>query len=187
MKERFVFIKPHLPLALAQAGALLGCDQGAADLVQQVLERSLKTPHFPAHESQVKAWFLRSIHNAGIDTLRRNKKELSFDETTSEQHPDGAQLDAGEPLSDLIARQQMQQRVQQALRCLDWSHREILVMREMNECSYAEIATVLDIEPGTVMSRLHRARKALRQALMDYAPTNVDQYQHDTQQPQEAQ
>ena len=58
--------------------------------------------------------------------------------------------------------------IQAALRSIPSEKRQIVVLRDYLDLSYAEIADVLDIAPGTVMSRLHRARMALKEALQDY-------------------
>lgn len=167
MNERFVLIKPHLTAAHVQATAQLGCPQHAADIIQQVVERALKTAHFPQQTAAVKAWFLKAIHNAGIDALRRMGKQQPVD-----QHIIDSFSDASVPTPpELCAQQQLRHQVNQALANLPFEQREILVMRELNGCSYADIALVLDVELGTVMSRLHRARQALRHALHDIYPT----------------
>jgi RNA polymerase sigma-70 factor (ECF subfamily) len=66
-----------------------------------------------------------------------------------------------------LRRQRLQERVWQALSRLSEKHREILVLRDYQDLSYAEIASVLGIPKGTVMSRLHAARCSLRRRLRE--------------------
>lgn len=64
-----------------------------------------------------------------------------------------------------VQRQELRRRVWRALASLPEKHREILVLRDYQDLAYAEIARVLGVALGTVMSRLHRARRALRERL----------------------
>jgi RNA polymerase sigma-70 factor (ECF subfamily) len=86
---------------------------------------------------------------------RRESSSMPVDElATSTRTPEEA-LEAS----------QLSSRVERALATLSAERREIVVLRDYLDLSYAEIAKVLDIAPGTVMSRLHRARLALKEAL----------------------
>jgi len=84
---------------------------------------------------------------------------------------DDAPLPSAAPTPDELAtRAEVRERVWMAIRRLGEHDREILILREFQDLTYAEIAAILDIPQGTVMSRLHHARRRLRDALEPLLP-----------------
>jgi len=160
MSERLTLLKPLIADAMTHAMAIQQCEQRAADSVQQVLERALTVTDMPSDKHQLKAWFLRSVHNAAIDVIRRQRKEQGLG---------GEDYELQAPTMIEPEHQfetwQTQQMVRMGLKKLPIEQREIIVLREINGCSYADIAEIMQLEQGTVMSRLHRARLALKQVL----------------------
>lgn len=160
MSDRLALLRPFLADAMAHAIAIQQCEQRAADSVQQVLAKAMSVTDMPHDSQQLKAWFLRSVHNAAIDVIRRQRKEQPIDSEIEEQSAPVAI----EPERQLET-WQTQQLVRAGLQQLSIEQREILVLRDINGCSYADIAVITGLEPGTVMSRLHRARLALKHRL----------------------
>jgi RNA polymerase sigma-70 factor (ECF subfamily) len=113
-------------------------------------------------------WLRRITRNASVDRFRRKKVRRADSLDT-----DGFEGEAIEVLSPdlspeaLYARKQLQQRIWSCLARLKPNHREILVLRDYQDLAYSEIAEVLEVPIGTVMSRLHAARKRLRTELLD--------------------
>ena len=107
-----------------------------------------------------RGWFYRVLRNKCVDVMRsrraRNPATLEADP------PDPAQND---PVGNADRREQLAH-LRRALAGLPDEMREIILLRDFHDLPYAEIAQVLDIPPGTVMSRLHRARSALRDRLL---------------------
>ena len=105
-----------------------------------------------------KPWFLRVVRNRCIDLLRRRR-------------PTGVDVellpDPGVSPVDRVQKQERDASLRRALGALNPDHRQVLVLRDYLDLSYAEIAAVLDVAPGTVMSRLHRARMNLKEQLED--------------------
>ena len=85
--------------------------------------------------------------------------------TATATSPGKNRLRGGDAPGEPLERQEQAQQVQQALAQLSDEHRSILVLREIDGCDYEAIATALDINIGTVRSRLHRARLQLRDKL----------------------
>lgn len=144
---------------LAQAGgyarALLRDRHSAEDAVQQAALRGFEHFHSFDRARSFKAWWFAILHNCCIDLLRRKK-------TMPTQTLDGIDIaDAREP--DDVA----WERLDAALRRLAAPHQEILRLRYFGDMSYRELAETLDIPQGTVMSRLHLARKALAERFHD--------------------
>ncbi len=142
--------------AHALATQILGNPDDAADAVHDSLEKALRTPDsYDSGKGSLKPWFLRIVRNRCIDLIRRRRPTEDRVEEISDSAmgPDKA--------AELADRDRV---LKQALASLESEQRQIIVLRDYMDLSYAEIANVLDIASGTVMSRLHRARVALGKA-----------------------
>ena len=137
--------------------------QGADDLVQTTLERALSHWHQFDQRRDMLVWLLSIAHNAHLDQRRRDSRLSVVDPAQAEAQHELARPDPGVDLGlriDLMA----------ALARLSTDHREALLLVSVEQFSYAECADALGIPIGTVMSRVARARAALRQALDGPAP-----------------
>ncbi|MCC5880630.1 MAG: RNA polymerase sigma factor [Idiomarina sp.] len=148
------------PGAIALATSLLSAQgqakERAKDIVQQAVAQLIERGEFLGVHRQ--AWFFTVVRNACIDELRQQRRYIA----DAHDSVEGVE-DAG-PAEHFFAAQRQQQ-IKHALQTLSFEQREILLLRDVNDLSYADIAQVLTINAGTVMSRLHRARMALRLAL----------------------
>ena len=143
--------------AHALATQMLGSPDDAADAVHDAFTTVLNRPEaFDASKGTLKSWFLRVVHNRCIDLIRRRRPE-SMDV--------GELIDPGTGPERTLEVAERDRELRQALDQLRDEQRQIIVLRDYIDLSYAEIANVLDIAPGTVMSRLHRARMALKEEL----------------------
>jgi len=148
-------VLPHLDAAHNLARWLTRNDHDAEDLVQMAFVRAVR--FFDTYQGgNARAWLLTIVRNTFYSSLRADPQdEQVFDE------------DLHSPLSDWSGPEQNQNRadtsriVNQALEHLPTSFREVLILKEMEEMSYREIADMAGIPIGTVMSRLARARKLL--------------------------
>lgn len=142
--------------AHALAIQILGNAQDASDAVQDAFATALSRPGaYDDKKGPLKPWFLQVVRNRSIDMLRRRKPAQAVEELASTvAAPDQA-------IEDL----QRDEGLQRALAELLPEQRQIILLRDYLELPYQEIAQVLDIAAGTVMSRLHRARMALRDKL----------------------
>ena len=132
---------------------LLGNPDDAADAVQDSLLAVLSKPRsYKARKGPLRPWFLRVVRNRCIDLIRQRRPVDDVLETLA---------DPGDTPEEALAQGQRDEALQVALRALEHDQREIVVLREFLDLSYAEIGAVLELPPGTVMSRLHRARLAL--------------------------
>ncbi len=142
--------------AHALAIQIMGNSADAADAVQDALTTVLEKPDaYQAAKGPLKPWFMRMVRNRCIDLLRRRRPSSAEVELLVDPAA-GPEKEA-----DLADRDRA---LKQALASLDPDQRQIVVLRDYMDLSYGEIADVLDIAPGTVMSRLHRARGALGEA-----------------------
>jgi RNA polymerase sigma-70 factor (ECF subfamily) len=159
--------------ALAIAEALLLDEDDAADAVQDAFVRAYRgiRAGLLIDGSTFGPWFRTILRNLCLDRLRsygrRNRESL-----TDERVADHAWV---EPIGTAqLERDQLAAGVQRALRTLPVAHREVLVLKEMDGLSYAQIAESLKISAGTVASRLFHARAALRRALLEQGVTAAE-------------
>ena len=143
--------------AHALATQILGNADDAADAVQDAFATVLGSPDsYDAAKGPLRPWFMRVVRNRCLDILRRRKPADNSAELVHDPGPGPEQSLRQEQRSTVI---------RNALSMLSADKREIIVLRDYMDLSYAEIADVVGIAPGTVMSRLHRARLALKEAL----------------------
>lgn len=148
---------------------LLGNPDDAMDVVQDALVRFLTTIHRFDPKRPVRPWLYRIVRNRVIDLARRRR--VRKHDSIDDRDPEGnLRLVLPDPSIDLerdAGQSQLRALLFQALGELSSKQREIIVMRDYQDLSYKEIASTLDIPIGTVMSRLHGARKRLRDVLQD--------------------
>ncbi len=149
---------------------LVGSPEDAMELTQETFFNAWRgLPGFHA-DSKFSTWLYRLATNAAIDFLRKEKRRrgLGAVSLSSDDDPDRV-LDIPDQRftpQGQLERQELQEAVHRGLAQLSDEHRQVLVLRELNGLSYTEIAQVLDIEEGTVKSRIFRARLALRKILL---------------------
>lgn len=144
-----------------QAFRLLSNPEDAADVTQEVFFKVWKNLPSFRFESSFSTWLYRLTDNAAYDLLRREKKhrgESSLDDDENSiliPAPPSAQP------QHILEQDEMRRLVEEGLSNLSDQHRRILVLREINGLSYEEIGEILDLAPGTVRSRIARARISL--------------------------
>jgi len=163
---------PHLPAAYNLARWLLRDDQHAHDVVQEAYLRAFRF-FGGLRGSEVRPWLLGIVRNACHDWMRQHRKladQLEFDELRDSERlwPDAATALGADPAA-LWERRAQRGRIDAAIEALAPVFREVVVLRELEEMSYEDIALVAGVPIGTVMSRLSRARALLRAALRDEA------------------
>jgi RNA polymerase sigma-70 factor (ECF subfamily) len=143
---------------------LTGNRSEAEDLVQETYAKALRGFKSFQEGTNFRAWVFRIMRNTFLTSrsglMARNTSWLEDEET------DGELITAHtETPEALLLRHEDQQSVVDALESLPAQYREIILLSEIEEFSYREIAEILSLPIGTVMSRLHRAKNALRQTL----------------------
>lgn len=157
----------HLDAAYDFARWLTRDERNAEDVVQEACLRAFKSLD-GFHGGNGRAWLLAIVRNTYYTWLKKRRVEtlaVPFDEETM----DGAELAGleapGIAADALLEQQDARRRVNAALEQLPEEFREVIVLRELEDLSYKEIASVAGIPLGTVMSRLARGRKLLLQHL----------------------
>ena len=152
----------------------MGSREEAEDLVQQTYERAFRSWQSYTPGTNMRAWLLRILTNLNIDRGRRQQRTpqtTSIDEAadyflynsleaaTPEENPD----------EERVLERLSQESIVDALSEVPHDFRDVVVLVDIGEFSYADAAQILDIPIGTVMSRLHRGRRILKKQLADKA------------------
>jgi RNA polymerase sigma-70 factor (ECF subfamily) len=157
-------VLPHLDAAYRLARWLLRNEHDAEDAVQDAALRAHR--YFRTFTGgNGRAWFLRVVRNT-CHTWRRDRMRVVDEPFDERQHGQPDPRGWSDPEMPLLAAEDVAL-LERAMRGLPARFRELLVLRELEELSYRELADVLDVPIGTVMSGLSRARQALRGALED--------------------
>lgn len=152
-------ILPHVDAAFNLSRWLLRSRADAEDVTQEALLRAYR--FFAGfHGGDARAWLLQIVRNSCYSWLEKNRPVEQMAEFQEEVH-------SAESLSPeaLAIAGNNRERLTRALESLPARQREVLVLRELEGCSYKEIATITAIPMGTVMSTLARARQQLHAAL----------------------
>jgi len=137
----------------------------AEDVVQEAFVQAyMKLASFKRNAAFY-TWLYRIAFNTAVSRKRRKRVETSVDQTR--ENTGGEPVDTGDTPGDRMMRDEQASQVQTALDLLSGEHRAILVLREMDELDYGTIAEILEINIGTVRSRLHRARAQMREKLIE--------------------
>ncbi|MFC4702597.1 MULTISPECIES: RNA polymerase sigma factor [Paraburkholderia] len=161
---------PHLDAAYNLARWLSRNPGDAEDIVQEAFLRAFR--FFDAFRGEhARPWLLAIVRRVWYDEWRRRagaEEVAPFDELRDDQPPDGWDTGSADPEA-LAIRAEDARIVQEAMQRLPVEYREVLVLRELEELGYREIAAVIDVPIGTVMSRLARGRKRLAAMLAAHA------------------
>ena len=155
-----VLVKRYAGRAIGRAYLLLGDRDDALDASQEAFTRAWRNiPRFDGR-SKFYTWYSALMRNVCLSRLRRRKRRRTMELA---EEPAGPRSDWDPSL--LAERNERTERLWRAIGRLAVKHREIIDLSHFQHLSYKEIAEALDIPIGTVMSRLHNARKALREIL----------------------
>ncbi|MEO7813659.1 MAG: RNA polymerase sigma factor [Usitatibacter sp.] len=131
----------------------------ADDLAQMAVEKALRCAGQLRDPDKLKAWMLRILANCLKDHLRERRDFVDLESVETS-------MASGDPSpEEARASAELVRRVRGAVAALPAGQRQVVTLVDLEECSYAEAGDILEIPIGTVMSRLCRARRALREAL----------------------
>lgn len=163
-------VMPHATLLFRVARRLTRHEHAAEDIVQETLLKAYRAfDRFEMREFGIKPWLLKILHNTFLNRQAREvKAPRATEHTTLEQSHAGD----GTVTPPELDYDQLDGEVKAALENLRPDFRDVLLLWSAADLSYQEIADVLDIPIGTVMSRLHRARQNLMKSLEEYGREN---------------
>lgn len=150
---------PHLPALHRSARRLLGDGADAEDVVQDVYLRAWRSFRSFERGTNCRAWLFRILFNCVTDRRKKRSREMVADDSEEILERQAATAPQWDRLTDA--------EILAALDALPDGMREVVVLADVEELSYKEIASVLEIRLGTVMSRLSRGRALLRTRLTE--------------------
>lgn len=165
-------ILPHLD-ALYNFGLRLTSDPNdAEDLVQDSIVKAYR--FFSSYEkgTNAKAWLFRILKNSYINNYRRKSKkpqEVDYDEVATFYETIRAERTETSDLEDKMFRELIDDDLSNALDSIPEDFRTVVLLCDVEDFTYEEIANMLDVPIGTIRSRLHRGRNLLKAQLMEYA------------------
>jgi len=172
--EYEALVLEHLDMLYAVALSLTRNPTEAEDLAQNTLVKALRFHDKFREGTYIKAWLLTILRNTFINEYRRKARRPAFVELTGaeaapETTPDRGTSNVvqGTPAEELL--ELLDDNVRKAIEALPQDFRQAVIMADLEERSYKEIADLMDCPIGTVMSRLFRGRRLLREQLEDYA------------------
>jgi len=160
-------VVPYLSAAYNLARWLMRNEQDAEDMVQESYLRALRSFHTFQAGRDGRAWLLTIVRNTCHTWMLQNRPRelhLPLDENTQD-----VLATLSNPETALIEKKNSQA-VREALESIPFEYREVLILREWEELSYKEIAQIVNIPLGTVMSRLSRGRRELYHRLRAVTP-----------------
>ncbi|MFM2438795.1 MAG: hypothetical protein RLZ55_1620 [Actinomycetota bacterium] len=167
-------VDTYMPVLYGNALRLTGNTEDAADLVQVTFERAFKAFDKYQPGTNLKAWLFRIQTNAHINDYRKAQRmpRLSDADTVEDWQMARAETHTARGLRSTeteVLEGMPEQVVTEALASLSPDYRQAVLLADVEGMRYKEIAEIMGTPVGTVMSRLHRGRKLLRENLMDHA------------------
>ena len=178
MAERHLFAEkatPYMDQLYSHALRLTKNPADAEDLVQETYLKGYKAFNSFKDGTNLRAWLFRILTNSFINAYR--KKQRSFDEqevedieaiNTLSSADYSSNTHLGISAEDALFERLTDDEIQTAIDSLPGTYKDVVLLADVQGFSYKEIAEILDVPDGTVMSRLHRARAKLKDLLFDY-------------------
>jgi len=172
-RDRVRFEEEALELAdqvFRVARGLVNSREEAEDLVQETYARAFRSWRSFTPGTNLRAWLLRILTNLNIDRGRRRQRNPDPQPLEEGDYflYNKLEQSAGRPLEEeQVVERLSQNDVVDALTAVPHDFRDVLVLVDIGDFSYQDAAQILDIPIGTVMSRLHRARRALKRELAE--------------------
>ncbi len=149
---------------------MVGNSEDAADMSQEAFIKAYNSLTSFRGDSKFSVWLYRIVSNVCLDFIRSRKRKQTMSLSTEDDDGDSVEMDIADDTQSperLMEKQLTRDAVRRALPSMPPIQREILLLREIQGLSYDEIAEVLNLEAGTVKSRIFRARKKLSAFLIE--------------------
>lgn len=160
-------LRPHVELMYRMAYRWTHSQHNAEDLVQDVLTKLVDKVSEMEQIEQLRPWLMKILYRRYVDIYRRSLRSpvVSLEDQPNDEESGNDYLANTADTHCQFARLDLQQALQHALGQLDDGQRDTILLHDMEGYTAEEVAGILNIEPGTVKSRLHRARKKLQKLL----------------------
>lgn len=165
-------LMPHIDALYNFAYRLVFDEDEANDLVQETYLKAYRFVESYEQGTNAKAWLFRILKNSFINDYRKKSKQpnkVDYQEVEQYYNSEDTAVEATSDLRIESVQEMMGDEITNALNSLDVDFRTIIILSDLEEFKYEEMAKILDIPIGTVRSRLHRARHLLKDKLSAYA------------------
>ena len=165
-------LMPHIDALYNFAYRLVFDEDEANDLVQETYLKAYRFVESYEQGTNAKAWLFRILKNSFINDYRKKSKQpnkVDYQEVEQYYNSEDTAVEATSDLRIESVQEMMGDEITNALNSLDVDFRTIIILSDLEEFKYEEMAKILDIPIGTVRSRLHRARHLLKEKLSEYA------------------
>jgi len=166
-EEFAILVRRHQKKMLNTAFRMIGDYDEACDVVQEAFLAAYRAIGKFRGDSRFSTWLSGIVMNKARDhlsqKLARNRREEPLDGAPS--RTEGMPFEGSDPADTQLEKKERDARIQKCIDCLDGEHKEMLILRDIQAYSYEEIGTMLKLPPGTVRSRLFRARTALKESM----------------------
>lgn len=156
--------------------------EDAKDLSQEVFLKAYRSIARFDERAAFSTWLYRIAMNACIDEMRRRKGKQTLSIEQEQESEDGSMqhqiADPGDTPEESLLRQEKRSEILEALGQLSAEHRAVVILRDVKELRYEEIAEILQLPPGTVKSRLSRARRQLKAEILKIRERNAENARH---------
>ncbi len=157
----------------AIAFGVVGSHEDADDVVQEAFLKAYRNLHLFRGQSSFYTWLYRIVFNLSIDLSRKRYRhvEASVGDMRSLEVASAATSDDSQEASsaeDVYRRKELRIKISEAIKSLSPDHRAVIILREIDGLSYTEISDAVGCSKGTVMSRLHHARRKLQNVLRGF-------------------
>ncbi len=169
------YIQPHWKVLHIVARQYAVSEADVSDLVQETLLKAWKSFSSTEEREYCRAWLLVIMRNIAIDWQKRSKRRIKLSLVSHSELTEIAATDLNEPFCQMPMMDEerflqfVDDHIVAALDAIDPAFREVIILSAAGGLKYSEIAQVLDCPMGTVMSRMARARRRLRECLADFA------------------
>ena len=164
-------VRGHSPRMLAVARRIVRDQEEALDCVQEAFLQAFRHMESFDGRAAIGTWLHRIVVNCALARLRRRdrRKEESFDDLMPEFDGAGCRVEPSYPalpsVEEMLEGREARALVRRSIDQLPDSYRTVLLLRDIEELDTQDVADLLDVSPGTVKTRLHRARAALKKLL----------------------
>jgi len=156
-------LQPHLDTLRRLALRLTGSAEDAEDLMQEFLTRLYPRAGKVMAVEQLRPWLMRVLYRQFVDRWRRRRADPVIEDDTEPDDRAGDAIDMPDAVFD---RQLTAERLQAALDRLPAPQRELVILHDVEGYTLPEVAQILEVSLGTLKSRLHRARRRVRDMLV---------------------
>lgn len=156
-------VEKHQKLVYNLALKMLGSPEDAEDAAQEAFIKAFRSIESFRGESKFSVWLYKLTNNVCLDMLRK-KRDATVSLSVEDENGEDSEIEISDERfspDEVYEKKEMREALHKALVELDEDFRSVLVLREVNGLSYDEIAEALSLDPGTVKSRIFRARKKL--------------------------